>query len=353
MAARPSRKAEKCIETNRGYPESLLSFAATAAVNPTVCPRSQQYLLSQNSPKVEPHLHIRSSVLIYRGRGELMHEGSYSAVCKDPQNAALPADMSASELNHLFASCMPRLQRTARRLLRNSEDSEDALQEGLLLAYQNLKQFQGRSQFSTWLHSIVTNSARTHVRKTKCRPQCSLDDFLDQGERAVEQITVDSRPGPHERCARRERVRLLLQVMEELPSKHYGIMKLCDIDGMDGKDAAQRLGISAGTVKASLFRARRFVTRRLRERYIPGYQQLSEARTPVIRRARLVEFSEQTRSAIDSRGTTERAHLRSSARKRHLRGGHHESGRETPRNWDHRAPHFADDAVFRTLHPDC
>lgn len=132
-----------------------------------------------------------------------MHEGSYSAVWKDLQNTALPADMSASELNHLFASCMPRLQRTARRLLRNFEDSEDALQEGLSLAYKNLKQFQGRSQFSTWLHSIVTNSARTHVRKMWCRPQCSLDDFLNQGERAIERMTMDSRPGPHERCATR------------------------------------------------------------------------------------------------------------------------------------------------------
>jgi predicted DNA-binding protein (UPF0251 family) len=201
--------------------------------------------------------------------------------------------------------------------------------------------------------SILTNSARTHVRKMKYRPQCSLDDFLNQGERAIERITMDSRPGPHERCARRERVRLLLQVMEELPSKHYGIMKRCDIDGMDGKDAAQRLGISAGTVKASLFHARRFVTRRLRERYIPGYQQLSEAEIPVIRRARLVEFSEQTRSASGSRGTTERPHIRSRTRKRHLRGGHHESGRETPRNWKHRAPHFADDAICRTPYPGC
>jgi RNA polymerase sigma factor (sigma-70 family) len=280
-----------------------------------------------------------------------MHEGSYSAVCKDPHNTALPVDMSASELNHLFASCMPRLRRTARRLLRNSEDSEDALQEGLLLAYQNLKQFQGRSQFSTWLHTIVTNSARTHVRKMKCRPQCSLDDFLDQGGRAIEQISMDFRPGPHETCARRQRVRLLLQVMEELPSKQYGIMKLCDIYGMDGKDAAKRLGIPAGTLKACLFRARQFVTRRLRERYVHGYQQLSEVKFSVIRNARLVEFSEQTRSASGS--TAERTHFRSRARKRRLRGGHHESGRETPRNWNHSAPHFADDAVCSTLHPDC
>ena len=50
-------------------------------------------------------------------------------------------------------------------MLRNPQDCEDALQEGLLLAFRNLNQFQGRSKFSTWLHSIVRNAARTHVRK--------------------------------------------------------------------------------------------------------------------------------------------------------------------------------------------
>jgi DNA-directed RNA polymerase specialized sigma24 family protein len=55
--------------------------------------------------------------------------------------------MSEAEVNELFAVCLPKLKKATRRMLRNEEDSEDALQDGLLLAFRKLHQFQGRSAF--------------------------------------------------------------------------------------------------------------------------------------------------------------------------------------------------------------
>src|SRR6266853_269724 len=51
----------------------------------------------------------------------------------------------------LFRRYQRPLFQTALRVLGNAEDAEDALQDGLLSAYRNLKRFEGRSQFSTWL----------------------------------------------------------------------------------------------------------------------------------------------------------------------------------------------------------
>ena len=51
----------------------------------------------------------------------------------------------------LFAHHSDRLYRTAFSVLRNKEDAEDAVQDGLCKAYTNLRSFQGRSSFSTWL----------------------------------------------------------------------------------------------------------------------------------------------------------------------------------------------------------
>src|SRR6266852_4708743 len=62
-------------------------------------------------------------------------------------------------LETLFARNNRALYQTALRLLGNPEDAEDALQEGLLAAYRNLRRFEGRSQFSTWLTRIVINAA--------------------------------------------------------------------------------------------------------------------------------------------------------------------------------------------------
>lgn len=60
---------------------------------------------------------------------------------------AIAGDTEAQE--RLFARHRPRLYRTAVALLRNKEDAEDAVQDGLCKAYTNLRSFQGRSSFST------------------------------------------------------------------------------------------------------------------------------------------------------------------------------------------------------------
>src|SRR5580658_4879231 len=68
---------------------------------------------------------------------------------------AMEGDRAA--IDALFVPCIPRLRRVTARFLSNQQDSEDALQDGLLLAFRHLGRFEGRAQFSTWLHSIVVN----------------------------------------------------------------------------------------------------------------------------------------------------------------------------------------------------
>src|SRR5260370_42487908 len=74
------------------------------------------------------------------------------------------------------------LCQTALRVLGNTEDAEDALQDGLLSAYRNLKRFEGRSQFSTWLTRIVINAALMRRRSAKARPAVSLDETPREDE---------------------------------------------------------------------------------------------------------------------------------------------------------------------------
>src|SRR5258708_3178978 len=75
----------------------------------------------------------------------------------------------------LFRRYQRPLFQTGLRVLGNTEDAEDALQDGLLSAYRNLKRFEGRSQFSTWLTRIVINAALMRRRSAKARPAVSLD----------------------------------------------------------------------------------------------------------------------------------------------------------------------------------
>src|SRR5256884_6972439 len=78
----------------------------------------------------------------------------------------------------LFRRYQRPLFQTALRVLGNAEDAEDALQDGLLSAYRNLRRFEGRSQFSTWLTRIVINAALMRRRSAKARPAVSLDEQI-------------------------------------------------------------------------------------------------------------------------------------------------------------------------------
>jgi RNA polymerase sigma factor (sigma-70 family) len=69
-------------------------------------------------------------------------------------------------LGRLLVSCMPQLYRVALRVLRNTEDAEDALQDGLLSAVCHFREFEGRCQFYTWLNSHC--------------PQCSPDALAQE-----------------------------------------------------------------------------------------------------------------------------------------------------------------------------
>jgi RNA polymerase sigma-70 factor (ECF subfamily) len=98
----------------------------------------------------------------------------------------------------LFARNSRALYQTALRLLGNPEDAEDALQEGMLAAYRNLRHFEGRSQFSTWLTRIVINAALMRRRRRRTHTAVSLDE-CDREEQvpAVERFPDDG-PSPEE-----------------------------------------------------------------------------------------------------------------------------------------------------------
>src|SRR5215475_9651810 len=82
--------------------------------------------------------------------------------------ASTPNRDHLEEFTSVVTRCRPVLYRIAFRRLGNIADAEDAVQDALLSAYRHLDQFKGEAKFSTWLTSIVINSAgskrRRHLR---------------------------------------------------------------------------------------------------------------------------------------------------------------------------------------------
>jgi RNA polymerase sigma-70 factor (ECF subfamily) len=182
--------------------------------------------------------------------------------------------------NELFASCMPGLQRTAERLLRNKEDSEDVLQEALLSGFQKIHQFERRAQFSTWMQTILRNKARTMWRQRRCRPISSVprSEECEEGRIDSADEVADAGLNPEEEYRQKESSRIVADVLAQLPPKYREVVRLCKIQELNVTDTAEKLGIQVGTVKARMHRARRMIMRYLNDRQVSQAAQLRSAR---------------------------------------------------------------------------
>jgi len=178
----------------------------------------------------------------------------------------------ATAFEALYSPHSRALFQTALRMLGNAEDAEDALQEGLLAAYRNLKRFEGRSQFSTWLTRIVINAALMRLRSKRSRPAVSLDQWPEE-ENALppEERFPATDPSPEEICAGRELRDLLEANLGELSPVLRDAFLLRESQGLSTTEAARALGVSENTLKARLWRAR---------------HQLAERLAPLLRRGR-------------------------------------------------------------------
>ena len=165
----------------------------------------------------------------------------------------------------IFSSDTAKLRRSAFAILRNKEDAEDAVQEGLCKAYRNLQSFQGRSSLSTWLTRIVINSALMIRRRKNSRPEASLDDILDDKPERLQHRIVDKRPNPEQICTTTEIYGLVEEQVRQLSPGLRASIQLCDLDGLSPADSIEALGIHKSAFKSRLSRARQKLAERLRQ----------------------------------------------------------------------------------------
>jgi RNA polymerase sigma factor (sigma-70 family) len=162
----------------------------------------------------------------------------------------------SNELSTLFAQYRARLYRAAFSILRNPEDAEDALQDGLLSACLHLRDFEGRSCFSTWLTRIVLNAALMVRRRLRARPQTSLEQLSTVSGSSAESWVVDAKPNPEQTYALAERRDLLLKGMMRLSPHLRSPLQLHYFHCLSLPDVAKRQGVGINVLKSRNWRAR-------------------------------------------------------------------------------------------------
>ena len=156
-----------------------------------------------------------------------------------------------------------RLLRISQTVTRNREDSEDAVQEALLKAFQNLGEFREDSQFSTWLIRITVNQSLMKLRKQRAHKEVSLDENLEPDGDALPVDVPDRAPNPEQLCWASELRDILGRTVGELRPILRTVFVLRDVEGLSIEQPAQVLNLSQAAVKARLWRVRLHLRERL------------------------------------------------------------------------------------------
>ena len=146
---------------------------------------------------------------------------------------------------------------TAISVLKNSADAEEVCQETVLKALANISTFRAESKFSTWLLQITYNEARMRLRKARPHIWESLDEQRkgEEGDVSPKDF-ADWRPIPSESLEQNETRQAVQNAINALSPIYREVLILRDIQHLTIRETTTILGISEGSVKTRLHRAR-------------------------------------------------------------------------------------------------
>jgi RNA polymerase sigma-70 factor (ECF subfamily) len=153
-----------------------------------------------------------------------------------------------------------RLYRAARAILRDDHEAEDVMQDAYVRAYQHLGQFEGRSQFSTWLTRIAVHEALARVGR---RRRFQELDPATAPDGDVMNYFRSSERDPEQQASNSELHELLETAVGRLPQTYRSVFMLRDVEQMSTEEVARALDLTEATVKVRLHRARGMLRREL------------------------------------------------------------------------------------------
>ncbi len=152
-----------------------------------------------------------------------------------------------------------------KRTIGDEEGIEDLVQEAFIKAFRALKTYSTSYAFSTWLYKIASNNAIDYKRKRRLAT-ISLDKptLIKDGEVRHEIADVSYRPDQEIEGGQRQNI--IQEAIDSLPPKYHRVIVMRHQEEKSYEEIAQELGLPLGTVKAHIFRARRLLYMRLKDK---------------------------------------------------------------------------------------
>lgn len=146
-------------------------------------------------------------------------------------------------IREIYRLYSPRVYAIVKRLAADDGLAEDWAQEAWVRIFRALGTFRGDSRFTTWLHRIAVNSALhgRRWRERRVKHEAPIPDVLPEHSHPNDDALLRMR---------------LEKAMQKLPERMRQVLVLHDVEGHTHEDIADFLGVTAGTSKSQLFKAR-------------------------------------------------------------------------------------------------
>jgi RNA polymerase sigma-70 factor (ECF subfamily) len=137
------------------------------------------------------------------------------------------------------------------RYANNADDAQDLLQEGFIKVFRNLHRFRAEGSFEGWIRRVFVNSSIEHFRKKSVE----LSKVSDKEENTIEDQDISAL----DQLAERDIVKLI----QDLSPGYRTVFNLYVVEGYSHKEIGELLGISEGTSKSQLARARSILQKKV------------------------------------------------------------------------------------------
>jgi RNA polymerase sigma-70 factor (ECF subfamily) len=175
-------------------------------------------------------------------------EGAIDPSAADIELCRLAANGSIAAFELIYDRYHRRTYSLTLRMTGSQTEAEDLTQEVFIQLFRKIGSFRGDSAFSTWLHRLTVNQVLMHFRRRSVKNERTSDDG-EMPEQAVQGTANPNKMPVVDRIA-------LKNAIAELPNGYRNVFVLHDVEGFEHEEVARMMGISVGTSKSQLHKAR-------------------------------------------------------------------------------------------------
>lgn len=157
------------------------------------------------------------------------------------------------------------LYRIGRTYRYGHEDTQDLMQDAYINAYCNLKKFENRSSFKTWLIRIMLNVCYQKRHKLSYK-----NEITSQGIQSDNQgILFDHSTNNEKMAINKELGHVIENAIHEIPEEYRIVFSLRELNGLSVAETAEALNITESNVKVRLYRAKAMLQKEIKKMYSP------------------------------------------------------------------------------------